>query len=109
MLAERRALYQEILLEAKEADLDEAVRQLCRLLGVCRYHPYDSRRSMPGFPDLVLWRDRLMFRELKSERGRCSKEQLHVGDTLVRAGMNWAIWRPRDWRSGRIEKELRAL
>lgn len=104
-----------------EKELDAAIAQLCGLLRIERFHVYDSRRSMPGFPDLVLWRpdcaDRwngcrashLMFRELKSANGRCSREQLAVMRGLANAGQNVAIWRPEDWRSGRIERELRLL
>ena len=92
-----------------EKELDGIVRDLCSYLGVKRYHTADSRRSEPGFPDLVLWRERLIFRELKSELGRSSLPQLYVGRSLVAAGQDWAVWRPSDWRSGRIEEELRAL
>ncbi len=31
------------------------------------------------------------------------------GKTLVEAGANYAIWRPEDWESGRIEAELVAI
>lgn len=43
------------------------------------YHTHDSRRSEPGFPDLVLvHRDRLRiaFIECKSERGRMTTDQV---------------------------------
>ena len=37
---------------------------LCKLLGVRYFHPYDSRRSVPGFPDLFLvGTDGFAFRE----------------------------------------------
>jgi hypothetical protein len=41
------------------------------------YHTRDSRRSVPGFPDLVLVRPpRLLFVELKTERGKLTADQV---------------------------------
>ena len=68
------------------------------------YHTYDSRRSEPGFPDLVLVRDRVLFRELKTDTGRISQAQQEWGDVLTKAGADFAIWRPRDLKA--IVKEL---
>jgi hypothetical protein len=83
---------------------------LCTLLGVRYYHPYDSRRSVPGFPDLVLvGRSGLAFRELKSQTGTVSPDQRQWGYALRCAGHSWDVWRPRDLWSGRIEAELAAL
>jgi hypothetical protein len=48
---------------------------LVHLLGWRVYHTWDSRKSEPDFPDLVLVRDRVMFAELKSPRGRLRKDQ----------------------------------
>ena len=41
-----------------EADLERQVRRIARDLRVLVYHTFDSRRSEPGFPDLVLRRPR---------------------------------------------------
>ena len=60
------------------------------------YHTYDSRRSEPGFPDLVLVRDRVLFRELKTDIGRISPAQKEWGDALTQAGADFEIWRPQD-------------
>lgn len=68
------------------------------------YHTYDSRRSAPGFPDLVLVRDRVLFRELKTDTGRVSKAQANWGNALTAAGADFKVWRPRDLKS--IIKEL---
>ena len=55
-----------------------------------------------GFPDLVLVRDRVLFVELKTDRGRVRPEQEWWGDALARAGAEYHVWRPRDegevWR-----------
>jgi hypothetical protein len=54
----------------------------------------------PGFPDLVLVRPpRVMFVELKSERGRASPSQREWLDRLSRceSAPEVGIWRPRDF------------
>ena len=60
------------------------------------YHTYDSRRSEPGFPDLVLVRDRVLFRELKTDAGRMSNAQEAWGQKLTEAGADFKVWRPQD-------------
>lgn len=93
-----------------EAQLQEAVRKLCRLLGVLAFHAHDSRRSWgPGFPDLVLaGPGGILFRELKSATGDTSAQQDLWGWTLCKAGADWAVWRPADLRE-RIPRELAAI
>jgi hypothetical protein len=83
---------------------------LCRLLGVRYFHPYDARRSVPGFPDLFLVGTAgFAFRELKSDTGTMRPEQREWRDDLRAVGINWGIWRPCDLDSGRIRAELAAL
>lgn len=61
------------------------------------YHTYDSRRSTPGFPDLVLVKgDRVLFRELKTDQGRLTSAQKLWGERLTKAGQDYAVWRPAD-------------
>lgn len=62
------------------------------------FHVFDSRRSEPGWPDLVLLRPpRLLFVELKSEKGRLTPEQQRWLDLLAQVpGVETAVWRPRD-------------
>ena len=92
-----------------EQGLQAAVIQFCRVLGISWYHTYDSRRSNKGWPDLVLCGRGLLHRELKSEQGKLTAEQERWGDRLRRAGADWAVWRPSDLRSGRIQQELLAI
>ena len=47
-----------------------------------------------GFPDLVLCRDRVIFVELKSEKGRLSAAQKHWISKLEKAGVEIYVWRP---------------
>lgn len=73
------------------------------------YHTHDSRRSAPGFPDLVLVssrRKRVMYRELKSSKGRVSADQQAWLGALALAGQDVGVWRPADLLSGRIVEEL---
>jgi hypothetical protein len=49
-----------------ERELQALVVEAARQFGWMAYHTFDSRRSQPGFPDLVLIRgDRLIAAELK--------------------------------------------
>jgi len=75
------------------------VVELARWLGWAAYHTHDSRRSEPGFPDLVLVRgDRLLFVELKSARGRITPAQQAWLDRLAPCA-EVHVWRPDDWPS----------
>ncbi len=82
-----------------EREFQRQVLQLARLSGWLVYHTHDSRRSTPGFPDLVLVRaPRLVFAELKSEKGRIRPEQsvwLEAFSGCVVAPESY-LWRPRD-------------
>lgn len=63
-----------------------------------------------GFPDCVfVGLSGSLLRELKSERGSLSPEQKQWLGWLKAAGLDADVWRPRDWHSGRIQKELRAI
>lgn len=82
-----------------EKQFQAQVVELARLYNWLVYHTYDSRRSAPGFPDLVLVRPpRLIFAELKSEEGRARPEQRTWLEAL--SGCTQApeshLWRPRD-------------
>lgn len=95
--------------QMSETVFQDQVMQLARVLGWWVYHPYDSRRSKSGWPDLVLVHRAhgVLYRELKTEVGRVSPEQREVIALLTAAGANAAVWRPRDKTSGLIENELR--
>lgn len=90
-----------------EQQLQGAVIELCKLYGIACYHPYFSRRSAPGWPDLAMCGTHgFITRELKSAAGELTADQERWGRMLRMAGISWDIWRPRDLRSGRIEREL---
>jgi hypothetical protein len=99
-----------VTLVMTEAALLQAVRELAAHLGWSPYHTYRSERSEPGFPDLVLMRPPLLlFRELKSEKGRLKPEQHRWLTELKACGQDVGVWRPIDLRSGRIQAELSRL
>lgn len=102
-----------------EPQLQRAVLELCGWLGVhtAHFRPAWTEKGWrtpvqgdgKGFPDLVLVGRRLIYRELKSDRGQLDAHQRAWRDWLLAAGEDWAVWRPADWTAGRIEQELKAL
>ena len=94
-----------LLAGVKERELQQTIIDLARLNGWTVYHTYDSRRSEPGFPDLVLVRERVIYAELKTEKGKLSKHQKKWRYALLAAGADHRIWRPSSWPE--IEETLR--
>ena len=94
-----------------EKELEGLVKDTAASFGWMRYHTFDSRRSTPGFPDDVLVHPttgRLLFRELKTEKGAVTEAQTLWLETLHEAkAPSASVWRPKDWHSGRIVSELR--
>ena len=81
-----------------EVEFQQAVVELARLCGWKVYHTYDSRRSAPGFPDLVLARQNvLLFWELKVSKGRATPAQREWLDALKATGANVDVLYPEDW------------
>jgi hypothetical protein len=61
-----------------EAEFQWQLMQLARLCGFMCYHPFDSRRSAIGYPDLTLVhaeRGQLVFLEAKRESGKTTPAQ----------------------------------
>lgn len=80
-----------------EATLLQQVRTLARTLGYRTYHTHDSRRSEPGFPDLVLvGHGRIIYAELKTARGRVTPDQILWLTALAAGGGEVHVWRPMD-------------
>ena len=92
------ALLGALMILESEKGFQRAVVELAALCGWRAFHDYDSRRNTAGFPDLVLVRPpRLIFAELKSERGRVRREQRDWLEELAQCGVEVALWRPSDW------------
>lgn len=82
------------------------VIKLAKLLGWLTYHTHRSDRSDPGFPDLVLVRgERLIFAELKKEKGRFSTHQIMWLEWLGETSAEVYRWKPSQWKA--IEEVLR--
>lgn len=82
------------------------VVEAAQLLGWRTYHTYDSRRSDAGFPDLVLVRrPRVIFAELKSDRGKLTDDQRAWLQALDGCNVERYVWRPSDWP--KVERILR--
>jgi len=76
----------ERFLAVTEKDLQSAILEWMRWSGWKIYHTHDSRRSQPGFPDLVAVKgSRLVFAELKREKGKIRPEQVEWLDALAEA------------------------
>jgi len=82
-----------------EKELMQAAINLAQSYGWLVYHTFNSRRSEPGFPDLILVRrDKLLAIECKSEKGRVTPAQQswlaaldevrHVTAFVLRPGPN---------------------
>lgn len=84
---------------ASEAAFQQQVLNLATLYDWASYHTHDSRRSQPGFPDLVLVRDGdLIFAELKTETGRVRPDQARWLAMLENVqGVDVYLWRPSDF------------
>jgi hypothetical protein len=100
--------YDQVSGTVTEAAFMDTILQAAELYGWWPYHTHDSRRSNAGFPDLVLIKPpRVLFLEVKSERGRLSRAQAEVlamlqecgpGDCrYMRDGVEAAMVRPSDW------------
>lgn len=90
-----------------ERTFQAQVVQAATALGWLCYHTHDSRRSVPGFPDLILVRGyRMVCLELKVGRRKPTPEQLVWLAALKEVWQVDALWaRPDDW--SRIEELLR--
>lgn len=101
----------------READFQKAVIDLAHMNGwmVAHFRPAQNSRGEwrtpvaadgKGFPDLVLVHAvrGVLFRELKTDRGRLSRGQALWINWLGVARADADVWRPRDWE--RIVEEL---
>lgn len=79
-------------------------------LRLYKFHDFDSTRSSRGFPDLVIGSGKgLLVRELKNATGELTPDQRQWLLVFKANGIDAGVWRPDDWTSGRIRKELEAI
>jgi hypothetical protein len=89
-----------------EAQFQEQVTDLARLmdwslmhvrLTIGRGKRWTTGTSLPGWPDLALWRPgRFLLAELKTNTGQLTPGQNTVLASLILAGVEVHIWRPCD-------------
>lgn len=86
------------LLLTSEKVWRQQVLQLAKLNGWECYFTWTSIHSPAGFPDLVLCRPpRIVFAELKTERGKVTEAQTKWILTLGLCPVEVYVWRPRDF------------
>jgi VRR-NUC domain len=98
-----------------ERGFQVAVIQAAQVLGwqVAHFRPAQTAHGWrtpvaadgAGFPDLVLVRDRVLFCELKTGKGKLSAAQEDCLGALATAGTSVHCWTPDDWNE--IEQVLR--
>jgi hypothetical protein len=73
---------------------------------VLHIHPLYSREGRPltpggpegkGYPDLTLFRERVIWAELKVGKNKPSPEQEGWARRITAAGAECYLWRPEDW------------
>jgi hypothetical protein len=81
-----------------EAAFLRQIRDLARMFRWSTFHPFLSRWSEKGFPDVVLCRPpRLILAELKTDRGKTTPDQERwLGLLGACPGVETYLWRPAD-------------
>lgn len=83
-----------------EGEFQNAVNRLAAKNGWLIYHTHNSKRSQPGFPDLVALKDGfLVFAELKRERNAklTDAQALWLSELEEIDEIQVELWRPSDW------------
>jgi hypothetical protein len=80
-----------------EKQLMQTIIEAAQHLGWSCYHTFDSRRSTPGFPDIIAVRPpRVIAIETKAKGGRLAQAQIVWLDDLNRSGIPAYVVYPRD-------------
>lgn len=110
-------------IRVSEAELQKAVLDLAKRLGwrTAHFRPGMTMAGNwvtavqgdgKGFPDLFMVKPGSGMApyavELKADGKYPSAEQREWLEAMDDAGCHAVVWRPKDWLSGRIERELRA-
>lgn len=108
--ARRSAAWGALAAAMSEAELEENIRDTCKKLGILRFHVRISKGTTAGLPDDILIGPRgILWRECKNATYKPTPAQVKTGEALTAVGQDFAIWRPADWYSGRIVRELRGI
>jgi len=90
MTSTEKALY-----AMSEAEWQEQVIALAEHFGWWWWRDNMSTRNRRGMTDLILFRDRIIWAELKKETGKSRPGQPEFAARVIRAGGKHYIWRPR--------------
>tara|TARA_R100000808_G_scaffold3776_2_gene12959 strand:+ start:2635 stop:2967 length:333 start_codon:yes stop_codon:yes gene_type:complete len=93
-----------------EAKFMLEVKQEAQMNGWMYFHPYDSRKSVPGYPDCTMVRNgRLIFAELKAHEGSKGKptifQQQWLEELATVRTVEVYLWNPNDMET--IKQVLR--
>jgi len=73
------------------------------------YHTWSAKKSQPGFPDCVIvlpQQGRVIYAELKKERGKLHDAQKTWLRSLADAGAEVYVWRPTHLLLGKVHEVL---
>ncbi|KKM99442.1 hypothetical protein LCGC14_1147790 [marine sediment metagenome] len=85
-------------LDITEKQFESQVKDLAKTFNWQYYHTWRSIHSPAGFPDCVMVKEgRIIFAELKSEKGKVSEEQFEWLEALGKGKAEVYIWRPSDF------------
>jgi hypothetical protein len=82
---------------------------LATMLGWNTWHVLRPKGSPAGLPDRLCWRDRIIYVELKREKGKLSDAQVRVLTALARAGGETYVWFPADLEAARDVLQARSF
>lgn len=87
------------IIKVTEKEFLRQVRDLAKIYHWRFYHPFLSKWSERGYPDITLIRPpRLIFAELKTDKGVMTDSQKEWADLLKECdGIEYYLWRPSDF------------
>ena len=83
-------------MDITEKQFEAQVKDLAKRLGWKYYHTWRSIHSPAGFPDCVFARERVVYAELKTDKGQPTPDQYEWLCALAEAGQEVYLWRPDD-------------
>lgn len=86
---------EKVLYAMSETEWQEQVIAIAELFGWWWWRDNMSTRNRRGMTDLVLFRDRIVWAELKKETGKSRPGQPEFATRVIRARGEHYVWRPR--------------
>ena len=94
-----------MVLKITEKEFRQGIIDLGNYCGWKAYFTWNSLHSPPGWLDLVLIRERVIFMELKVGDNKLTQQQQECYDLLLAAKAEVYVMRPENWDE--IERILR--